>query len=74
MKNFKNFGTRLEKEDQMKIFGGVIPPGDGGTVIVSGWELQNGSCYCDNHVTIPNGGYADYCHIPCNISNCQSLQ
>lgn len=66
----KKIGKKLCKDEQKSIFGGFVPPNGGGTSTKTGWELQNGICYCDYHVVWSDGSYADFCHLECGAFNC----
>lgn len=66
----KKIGTKLGRDEQKRIFGGIVQPFNGGTSTITGWEFQDGICYCDYHVVWSNGTYADFCHFECGTFNC----
>lgn len=68
MEKLRNFGTRLGKDDQIKIFGGVVPPT--GILKLVGTRYYQGNCFCDYS---NSDGSWEVCSVPCDICNCVPL-
>lgn len=64
MKNFESYRTTIGKEDQKRIFGGVVPPTEDPKIV--GTRYYEGECFCDY---LWSDGW-EICDLPCPVSNC----